>query len=215
MGEALALAERSRGQTAPNPNVGCVIVAEGRVVGQGWTQPSGRPHAEAVALAEAGAAAKGATLYVTLEPCAHVSARGPACADLIVAARPARVVVALTDPDPRTNGQGIARLRAAGIAVTEGVCTGEARRSMAGFLTRLALGRPHVTLKLATSLDGRIALPSGRAGGSPGRRRAPMSTASEPGMRRSWSGAVPMRRMRRGWTFGCRGWRIAARAGCC
>lgn len=163
MGEALALAERSRGQTAPNPNVGCMIVAEGRVVGQGWTQPGGRPHAEAVALAEAGAAAKGATLYVTLEPCAHVSARGPACADLIVAARPARVVVALTDPDLRTNGQGIARLRQAGIAVTEGVCTAEARRSMAGFLTRLALGRPHVTLKLATSLDGRIALPSGES----------------------------------------------------
>lgn len=164
MGEALALAERSRGQTAPNPNVGCVIVApDGRVVGQGWTQPCGRPHAEAVALAEAGAAAKGATLYVTLEPCAHVSARGPACADLIVAAQPARVVVALTDPDLRTNGQGIARLRQAGIAVTEGVCTGEARRSMAGFLTRLALGRPHVTLKLATSLDGRIALPSGES----------------------------------------------------
>ncbi|MBM7404980.1 bifunctional diaminohydroxyphosphoribosylaminopyrimidine deaminase/5-amino-6-(5-phosphoribosylamino)uracil reductase RibD [Sphingomonas molluscorum] len=163
MGEAVALAERSRGQTAPNPNVGCVIVAEGRVVGQGRTQPGGRPHAEAVALAEAGEAAKGATLYVTLEPCAHVSARGPACADLIVAAQPARVVVALTDPDPRTNGQGIARLRAAGIAVTEGVCTGEARRSMAGFLTRLALGRPHVTLKLATSLDGRIALPSGES----------------------------------------------------
>ncbi|WP_416612703.1 bifunctional diaminohydroxyphosphoribosylaminopyrimidine deaminase/5-amino-6-(5-phosphoribosylamino)uracil reductase RibD [Sphingomonas sp. MJ1 (PH-R8)] len=164
MGEALALAERSRGQTAPNPNVGCVIVApDGRVVGQGWTQPGGRPHAEAVALAEAGAAAKGATLYVTLEPCAHVSARGPACADLIVAAKPARVVVALTDPDPRTNGQGIARLRAAGIAVTEGVCTDEARRSMAGFLTRLALGRPHVTLKLATSLDGRIALASGES----------------------------------------------------
>lgn len=163
MGEALALADRSRGQTAPNPNVGCVIVAEGRVVGQGWTQPGGRPHAEAVALAEAGEAAKGATLYVTLEPCAHVSPRGPACADLIVAAGPARVVVALTDPDPRTNGQGIARLHAAGIAVTEGVCTAEARRSMAGFLTRLALGRPHVTLKLATSLDGRIALPSGES----------------------------------------------------
>nr|WP_317893968.1 bifunctional diaminohydroxyphosphoribosylaminopyrimidine deaminase/5-amino-6-(5-phosphoribosylamino)uracil reductase RibD [uncultured Sphingomonas sp.] len=163
MGEALALAERSRGQTAPNPNVGCVIVAEGQMIGQGWTQPGGRPHAEAMALAEAGAAARGATLYVTLEPCAHVSPRGPACADLIVAARPARVVVALTDPDPRTNGQGIARLRQAGIAVTEGVCRDEARRSMAGFLTRLALGRPHVTLKLATSLDGRIALPSGES----------------------------------------------------
>lgn len=164
MGEALALAERGRGQTAPNPNVGCVIVAaDGRVVGRGWTQPGGRPHAEAMALAEAGEAARDATLYVTLEPCAHVSPRGPACADLIVNAQPARVVVALTDPDPRTNGQGIARLRDAGIVVREGVCTAEARRSMAGFLTRLSLGRPHVTLKLATSLDGRIALPSGES----------------------------------------------------
>jgi diaminohydroxyphosphoribosylaminopyrimidine deaminase/5-amino-6-(5-phosphoribosylamino)uracil reductase len=164
MDAALVLAERSRGQTAPNPNVGCVIVAaDGRLVGQGWTQPGGRPHAEAMALAEAGEAAKGATLYVTLEPCAHVSARGPACADLIVAAAPKRVVVALTDPDPRTNGTGIARLRAAGIVVDKGVCATEARRSMAGFLTRLSLGRPHVTLKLATSLDGRIALPSGES----------------------------------------------------
>jgi diaminohydroxyphosphoribosylaminopyrimidine deaminase/5-amino-6-(5-phosphoribosylamino)uracil reductase len=164
MDAALVLAERSRGRTAPNPNVGCVIVAaDGRLVGQGWTQPGGRPHAEAMALDEAGEAARDATLYVTLEPCAHVSARGPACADLIVAAAPKRVVVALTDPDPRTNGTGIARLRAAGIVVDEGVCATEARRSMAGFLTRLSLGRPHVTLKLATSLDGRIALPSGES----------------------------------------------------
>jgi diaminohydroxyphosphoribosylaminopyrimidine deaminase/5-amino-6-(5-phosphoribosylamino)uracil reductase len=164
MDAALVLAERSRGRTAPNPNVGCVIVAaDGRLVGQGWTQPGGRPHAEAMALAEAGEAARDATLYVTLEPCAHVSARGPACADLIVAAAPKRVVVALTDPDPRTNGTGIARLRAAGIVVDEGVCATEARRSMAGFLTRLSLGRPHVTLKLATSLDGRIALSSGES----------------------------------------------------
>jgi diaminohydroxyphosphoribosylaminopyrimidine deaminase/5-amino-6-(5-phosphoribosylamino)uracil reductase len=164
MDAALVLAERCRGRTAPNPNVGCVIVAaDGRLVGQGWTQPGGRPHAEAMALAEAGEAARDATLYVTLEPCAHVSARGPACADLIAAAAPRRVVVALTDPDPRTNGAGIARLRAAGIVVDEGVCATEARRSMAGFLTRLSLGRPHVTLKLATSLDGRIALPSGES----------------------------------------------------
>jgi diaminohydroxyphosphoribosylaminopyrimidine deaminase/5-amino-6-(5-phosphoribosylamino)uracil reductase len=164
MDAALVLADRSRGRTAPNPNVGCVIVAaDGRLVGQGWTQPGGRPHAEAMALAEAGEAARDATLYVTLEPCAHVSARGPACADLIVAAAPKRVVVALTDPDPRTNGTGIARLRAAGIVVDEGVCAVEAQRSMAGFLTRLRVGRPHVTLKLATSLDGRIALPSGES----------------------------------------------------
>jgi len=163
MAAALALSERGRGRTAPNPSVGCVIVRDGCVVGRGWTQPGGRPHAEAMALEQAGAAAQGATAYVTLEPCAHRSPRGPACADLLVAAKPARVVAAFTDPDPRTAGNGFARLRAAGIAVTEGVGAEGARRAMAGFLTRRALGRPHVTLKLATSLDGRIALPSGES----------------------------------------------------
>ena len=161
MGTALALAERSRGRTAPNPNVGCVIVADGRVVGRGWTQPGGRPHAEAMALAEAGSRARGATSYVTLEPCAHVSTRGPACSDLLIEAGIGRVVCALRDPDARTAGRGFARLRAVGIRVTEGVRADEARRSMAGFLTRQALGRPHVTLKLATSLDGRIAMADG------------------------------------------------------
>lgn len=155
------LAERTRGQTAPNPNVGCVIVADGRVVGRGWTQPGGRPHAEAMALAQAGAKSRGATCYVTLEPCAHDSARGPACADLLVAAGVARVVVALRDPDPRTDGAGLARLAAAGIATTTDVRADEARRSMAGFLTRRRAGRPQVTLKLATSLDGCIALADG------------------------------------------------------
>jgi len=163
MASAIALSERGRGQTAPNPNVGCVVVRDGCAVGRGWTQPGGRPHAEAMALDQAGAAAEGATVYVSLEPCAHRSARGPACADLLVAARPARVVAALTDPDPRTAGQGFARLRAAGIAVVEDVCADTARRAMAGFLTRRALGRPHVTLKLATSLDSRIALASGES----------------------------------------------------
>ncbi|AXJ96884.1 MULTISPECIES: bifunctional diaminohydroxyphosphoribosylaminopyrimidine deaminase/5-amino-6-(5-phosphoribosylamino)uracil reductase RibD [unclassified Sphingomonas] len=161
MAAALTLAARSRGRTAPNPNVGCVIVLNGRVVGRGWTQPGGRPHAEAMALAEAGDAARGATAYVTLEPCAHESARGPACASLLVAAGVARVVAALRDPDPRTDGDGFRRLRAAGIAVADGVGGDDARRSMAGFLTRRRLGRPFVTLKLATSLDGRIALPDG------------------------------------------------------
>ncbi|MBA3896447.1 MAG: bifunctional diaminohydroxyphosphoribosylaminopyrimidine deaminase/5-amino-6-(5-phosphoribosylamino)uracil reductase RibD [Sphingomonadaceae bacterium] len=161
MGAALALAERGRGRTAPNPNVGCVIVKERRVVGRGWTQPGGRPHAEAMALDQAGDAARGATAYVTLEPCAHASARGPACADFLIEARVARVVVALRDPDPRTDGAGIARLRAAGITVTESVGADDARRTMAGFLTRRALGRPHVTLKLALSLDGRIAMADG------------------------------------------------------
>ncbi|WP_167300522.1 bifunctional diaminohydroxyphosphoribosylaminopyrimidine deaminase/5-amino-6-(5-phosphoribosylamino)uracil reductase RibD [Sphingomonas leidyi] len=163
MGAALALAERGRGRTAPNPNVGCVIERDGIVVGRGWTQPGGRPHAEAMALAQAGEKSRGATCYVTLEPCAHESPRGPACSSLLVAAGVARVVIALGDPDPRTNGAGAARLRAAGIDVVEGVRAAEARRSMAGFLTRLEKGRPFVTLKLATSLDGRIALPSGES----------------------------------------------------
>ncbi len=163
MGAALALASRGVGRTAPNPPVGCVIVQDGKVVGRGWTQSGGRPHAEAMALEQAGDAATGATIYVTLEPCAHVSARGPACADLIEAARPARVVIAHHDPDPRTDGKGIARLEAAGIAVTNGVRTADAARLMAGFLARQRHGRPHVTLKLALSLDGRIALPEGRS----------------------------------------------------
>ncbi|RUN75907.1 bifunctional diaminohydroxyphosphoribosylaminopyrimidine deaminase/5-amino-6-(5-phosphoribosylamino)uracil reductase RibD [Sphingomonas sp. TF3] len=163
MGAALALGERGRGRTAPNPNVGCVIVSEGRVVGRGWTQPGGRPHAEAMALAEAGEQARGATVYVTLEPCAHVSPRGPACSDLLQLAGVARVVVAMEDPDVRTNGAGIARLRDAGITAEVGVRADEARRAMAGFLARRLLGRPHVTLKLAVSLDGAMALASGQS----------------------------------------------------
>lgn len=163
MAAALALAERGRGRTAPNPNVGCLIVRDGRIVARGWTQSGGRPHAEAMALAEAGEAARGATVYVTLEPCAHKSARGPACSDLLVAAAPARLVAALTDPDPRTTGEGFARLRAAGIEVKDGLLAEPARRSMAGFLMRQALGRPYVTLKLALSLDGMIARADGES----------------------------------------------------
>jgi len=161
MGVALALADRGVGRTAPNPNVGCVIIRDGRVVGRGWTQPGGRPHAEAMALAQAGEAARGATAYVTLEPCAHVSTRGPACSDLLIAHGIARIVAGAGDPDPRTNGRGFARARAAGIAVTAGVREAEARAMIAGFLTRRAKGRPFVTLKLATSLDGKIARPDG------------------------------------------------------
>lgn len=161
MGAALALGLRTRGQTAPNPNVGCVIVKDGCVIGRGWTQAGGRPHAEGMALVEAGEKSRGATLYVTLEPCAHRSPRGPACADLIVEAGIARVVAAMEDPDERTAGGGFARLRAAGIEVIEGVRTADAVRAMGGFLMRQWLRRPHVTLKLATSLDGRIALPDG------------------------------------------------------
>jgi diaminohydroxyphosphoribosylaminopyrimidine deaminase/5-amino-6-(5-phosphoribosylamino)uracil reductase len=163
MAAAIALGDRGRGRTAPNPNVGCLIVQDDKVVGRGWTQKGGRPHAEAVALAEAGAAARGATVYVTLEPCAHVSERGPACATLLAEAGPAKVVIAVGDPDPRTSGLGIERLESAGIEVLTGPMAKEAERSMAGFFTRIRLGRPFVTLKLAMSIDGRIALASGES----------------------------------------------------
>jgi diaminohydroxyphosphoribosylaminopyrimidine deaminase/5-amino-6-(5-phosphoribosylamino)uracil reductase len=162
MAEAIALGDAMRGRTAPNPNVGCVIASEaGDVIGRGATQPGGRPHAEAVALEQAGEAARGSTIYVSLEPCAHASERGPACAELIVAAGPAKVVIALKDPDERTSGKGIALLKAAGIAVKVGPGAAEARLSMSGYLTRLRLGRPRITLKLALSIDGKIAMPSG------------------------------------------------------
>lgn len=161
MGAALALSDRGVGNTGLNPPVGCIIIAGGRVVGRGHTRPGGRPHAEAVALAQAGDAARGATVYATLEPCAHASPRGGACADALVAAGIARVVIAAGDPDPRTDGAGAARLRAAGIAVTEGVRTAEAEAVMAGFFSRLRRNRPHITLKLAVTLDGSVALASG------------------------------------------------------
>jgi len=164
MAEALALGEDARGCSAPNPNVGCLIVSSsGKVVGRGATARGGRPHAEAVALAQAGKRATGATVYVTLEPCAHDSPRGPACTELLVKAQPARVVIALKDPDPRTSGKGVRRLRAAGIEVKLGMGREAARRSLAGWLTRLELGRPRITLKLALSIDGKIALPSGES----------------------------------------------------
>ena len=163
MGRAIALGNSARGRTAPNPDVGCVVVKDGRVIGEGATQPGGRPHAEAVALEAAGDEAKGATLYTSLEPCAHISERGPTCSALIAAAAIARAVIALEDPDPRTSGQGIAKLRAAGIEVAVGEGADAARRSMAGYFTRLALGRPRITLKLALSIDGKVALPSGES----------------------------------------------------
>lgn len=159
---AAALSARGRPLSAPNPAVGCVIVRGNRVVARGWTQPGGRPHAEAMALASAGPAACGATIYVSLEPCAHASTRGPACADLVAAAAPARVVVGCHDPDPRTAGAGIARLRAAGIAV-DLVPHAACAQALAGFLLRTQEGRPHVTLKLALSLDGMIALANGQS----------------------------------------------------
>jgi diaminohydroxyphosphoribosylaminopyrimidine deaminase/5-amino-6-(5-phosphoribosylamino)uracil reductase len=163
MAEAIALGEAMRGRTAPNPNVGCVIVSGGGIVGRGATQPGGRPHAEAMALAAAGGKAKGATLYTSLEPCAHRSERGPACADLATTAGLAKVVAALKDPDPRTAGQGFKRLRAAGIEVKLGPGRKAAAESMAGYFTRLKLGRPRITLKLALSIDGKIAMPSGES----------------------------------------------------
>jgi len=164
MARAIALGEGARGQSAPNPNVGCVIVsASGRMIGKGATAAGGRPHAEALALSEAGKRAAASTVYVSLEPCAHESDRGPACTDLLVQAKPERVVIAVKDPDARTSGKGIRRLRRAGIEVTLGVGRDAARRSLSGWLTRLALGRPRITLKLALSIDGKIALPSGES----------------------------------------------------
>lgn len=158
MATALVLAERGVGRTGQNPSVGCVIVKDNVVVGRGWTQQGGRPHAEAIALAEAGAQAEGSTVYVTLEPCAHQSPRGPSCAQILRAARPARVVIALQDPDPRTAGEGMAALTADGISVETGVMAAQASISLSGFLSRMTRGRPFVTLKLATSLDGKIAM---------------------------------------------------------
>ena len=159
---ALALGARGLGNVAPNPAVGCVIVKDGVVLGRGWTQPGGRPHAEVRALAQAGAAARGATAYVTLEPCAHHGVTPP-CAGALVAAGVARVVTALTDPDPRVRGSGHAMLRAAGIAVTEGVEAAAARVANEGFLKRVERGLPRVTLKLALTLDARIATATGES----------------------------------------------------
>jgi diaminohydroxyphosphoribosylaminopyrimidine deaminase/5-amino-6-(5-phosphoribosylamino)uracil reductase len=164
MAEALRLAEGARGRSAPNPNVGCVIVSSsGRAVGRGGTANAGRPHAEAIALDQAGRRAKGGIAYVTLEPCAHESPRGPACTELLLDAQPSRVVVAMKDPDARTSGKGIERLRRGGIEVTLGVGRQAAKSSLAGWLTRLRLGRPRITLKLALSIDGKIALRSGES----------------------------------------------------
>jgi diaminohydroxyphosphoribosylaminopyrimidine deaminase / 5-amino-6-(5-phosphoribosylamino)uracil reductase len=161
MAVALSLGERGRGQTGLNPSVGCILVKDARIIGRGWTQPGGRPHAEAMALLQAGESTKGSTAYITLEPCAHVSIRGPACADSLIEAGVARVVVAIHDPDLRTAGSGIAKLTAAGIMVESGLLAAQAQTALAGYLLRQREGRPLVTLKLATSLDGCIALSGG------------------------------------------------------
>jgi diaminohydroxyphosphoribosylaminopyrimidine deaminase/5-amino-6-(5-phosphoribosylamino)uracil reductase len=160
MGRAVALAEGGRGATSPNPMVGAVLVRDGRVVGEGFHQAAGRAHAEAAALAAAGAAAAGATCYVTLEPCAH-HGRTPPCADALVAAGVARVVAAMVDPDPRVDGAGLARLRAAGVEVVTGTGAEAAAEQNAAYLTHRRLGRPRVTLKAAASLDGKVAAPDG------------------------------------------------------
>ena len=161
MALALTLGRRGLGRVWPNPAVGCVVVRDGRAIGRGWTADGGRPHAEVQALAQAGEA-RGATAYVTLEPCAH-HGRTPPCAEALVAAGVGRVVVATGDPDPRVAGRGLAILRGAGISVTEGVREAEAQADHAGFLLRITEGRPFVTLKLAASLDGRIATATGES----------------------------------------------------
>jgi diaminohydroxyphosphoribosylaminopyrimidine deaminase / 5-amino-6-(5-phosphoribosylamino)uracil reductase len=153
---ALTLGRRGQGRTWPNPAVGAVVVKDGVIVGRGWTQPGGRPHAEPEALARAGETARGATLYVTLEPCSHVG-KTPPCADAIIAAGIARVVSAIRDPNPEVAGQGHARLRAAGIAVDIGPGAAEAARDHAGHFRRVRDSRPHVILKLAVSPDDKIA----------------------------------------------------------
>jgi len=162
MHAALALARRGLGNTWPNPAVGCVVIKDGRVIGRAVTAPGGRPHAEAIALQAAGAAARGATAYVTLEPCCHWG-RTPPCTDALIGAGISRVVIGTRDPDPRVQGRGVARLRAAGIPLEEDVLMAEAREVLAGFSQRVQTGRPLVTLKLASTLDGRIATREGKS----------------------------------------------------
>lgn len=161
MRAAIALSLRGLGQTTPNPNVGCLIVRDGVIAGRGWTQPGGRPHAEARALEAAEGLTQGATAYVTLEPCFHLSPRGPRCVELLQRSGIARVVIAARDPDPRTNGMSIAWLRDHGIAVDTAVMESQARAAMAPFFARQTLGRPAITLKLGLSLDGCIAAADG------------------------------------------------------
>lgn len=162
MRAALALARRGLGRVWPNPAVGCVLTQDNVVVGRGWTQPGGRPHAETEALTRAGGAARGATAHVTLEPCAH-HGKTPPCADALIAAGIRRVVIAVQDLDPRVAGRGIAALQAAGIETAIGSCADDATELNAGFFTRVKLGRPHVTMKIASSLDGRIATSTGES----------------------------------------------------
>lgn len=161
MAQALQLARRGLGTTWPNPSVGSIVVAPtGEILSRGWTAPGGRPHAEAIALDRAGTKARGATIYITLEPCAHSGGRGLACAEMIAAAKPARAVIALADPDPRTKGRGLARLAASGIKVKDGILAEEASVVALGHILRVTEDRPAVTLKLAVGSDG--LMPRGR-----------------------------------------------------
>jgi diaminohydroxyphosphoribosylaminopyrimidine deaminase/5-amino-6-(5-phosphoribosylamino)uracil reductase len=162
MAEALRLAEKGLWTTSPNPRVGCVIVRDGRVVGSGWHAKAGEPHAEAHALKEAGERAAGATVYVTLEPCSH-HGRTPPCADALIAAKPARVVAAMQDPNPQVAGSGFDKLRAAGITVETGLMEAEATELNIGFVARMTRGRPWVRMKIAATLDGRTALANGQS----------------------------------------------------
>jgi diaminohydroxyphosphoribosylaminopyrimidine deaminase / 5-amino-6-(5-phosphoribosylamino)uracil reductase len=159
---AIGLAQRGLGNTWPNPAVGCALARDGVLLGRGWTQPGGRPHAETEALGRAGAGANGATAYVTLEPCSH-HGQTPPCAEALIAAGVERCVVAAEDPDKRVAGRGLARLKAAGIQVELGVLADEAREVLAGYFMRQTQGRPLVTLKLASTLDGRIATKAGES----------------------------------------------------
>ncbi len=163
---ALALGRRGLGNTWPNPAVGAIVVKEGIILGRGWTQPGGRPHAETEALKRAGRAARGATLYVTLEPCSH-QGKTPPCVDAVVKAGIARVVSALEDPNPEVSGRGHAMLRERGMTVEVGLCAEQAKREHAGHILRMSEGRPHVLLKLAVSADGKA--------GAPGRRPMPIT----------------------------------------
>jgi diaminohydroxyphosphoribosylaminopyrimidine deaminase/5-amino-6-(5-phosphoribosylamino)uracil reductase len=189
---ALEIAARARGRTLPNPMVGAVVVRSGRVIARAWHSKAGRPHAEALALARAGAAAKGATLYISLEPCSHIG-RTPPCTEAILKSGVRRVVAAMVDPDPRVRGRGLRRLRAAGVRTAVGLLEPQARALNEPFITRVGRGRPFVTVKIAQSLDGRIAPAAAhqRRGTSSTARRVPPRS---PGGESRWISGPAARR---------------------